>query len=240
MSKLLDLFFVGLSFFASGVIALCSLPFFLYSHQVGQRFQYAFGRCWLHFMKIHRTVIGLENLPPNGGAILAPNHESMFDIPLISSLGYDIRWISKKEVGRIPFIGQAMRAMGCYFVSRDRSQKDLSVMSEVEEGLQKGQSVVIFPEGTRTRSGELLPFKKGAFRIAQKSGAKLVPIAITGAREIAEPGKPPTRGHQVIGRIGKPMVIDPKDTLPRAMEEFRERLVNLLSIDRGSAYNPSK
>lgn len=213
------------------------MPFFLYFPRLGQKFQKFFGTGWVRLMGIKVTVIGRENLPSQGGVILAPNHESMFDIPLLCSLGHPLCWLSKEEMGKLPFIGWSMKAMGCFFVKRNHSSHDLNVMKEVEDGIQGGASVVIFPEGTRTRNGNLLPLKKGAFRTASNTGAPLIPIAITGTYQIAPPGHWPTRGHQVTLRIGSPLTFSSDETLESAQSRYRENLIKLLSLDRGSAYN---
>lgn len=213
-------------------IAFLSLPFFLMKREWGQPFHHLFGKvgCWC--MGIRVNYQGLENLPQKGGVILAPNHESMFDILVMAGVPYDTSWLSKEEVGKLPFIGMAMRAMGCYFVKRNRSEHDFNVLSEVEEGLKQGRSVIIFPEGSRTRTGALLPFKKGAFRVAKQTGAPIIPIALTGTRQIAQPGELPTRGHRVIARFGKPFYVASNAELPETMKKFKDELTNLLSIDR--------
>jgi 1-acyl-sn-glycerol-3-phosphate acyltransferase len=161
----------------------------------------------------------------------------MFDIPLLCSLGHSLCWLSKEEMGKLPFVGWSMKAMGCFFVKRNRSGHDINVMKDVEDGLKRGASIVIFPEGTRTRTGKLLPFKKGAFKTAQNSGVPIIPIAITGTYQIAPPGQWPSRGHSVTVRIGSPMFFSPEETLESAQKRYRENLIKLLSIDRGSAYN---
>lgn len=222
--------FIGLTL--SCLIGFSSLPFYAMKREWGQKFHHAFGRVGLWCMGIKVEYIGLENLPQNGGAILAPNHESFFDILVLASVPYDFSWLSKEENGKIPGIGHAMRAMGCYFVKRDRSEHDANVMGDVEQGLISGRSVIIFPEGTRTRTGELLPFKKGAFRTAKQTGAPIIPIALTGTRDIAKPGELPTRGHRVTARFGKPFFVAKEAELPQTMKNFKEVLTNLLSLDR--------
>ncbi len=234
-----DKFCLFLAAVHSALISFLSVPFFLFFPKVGQKFQQMFGWGWIWLMGIKVTVHGQENLPRVGGAILAPNHESMFDIPLLCSLGHPLCWLSKEEVGKLPFVGWAMKAMGCYFVKRNRSGHDINVMKEVEEGITRGACVVIFPEGTRTRTGALLPFKKGAFKTAQNTGFPLIPIAISGTYQIAPPGTWPTRGHLVTVRIGLPLFFSREDSLESIQDKYRENLIKLLSMDRGSAYNGS-
>ena len=234
---MLDKLCLFLAIIHSALVSFLSVPFFILVPKIGQKFQRFFGLGWIWLMGIRVHTVGLENLPQAGGGVLAPNHESMLDIPLLCSLGHPLCWLSKEEVGKLPFIGWSMRAMGCYFVKRNRSGHDINIMKDVEDGLKRGASIVIFPEGTRTRTGKLLPFKKGAFKTAQNSGVPIIPIAITGTYQIAPPGQWPSRGHSVTVRIGSPMFFSPEETLESAQKRYRENLIKLLSIDRGSAYN---
>lgn len=221
----------------SALISALAVPFFILFPRIGQKMQQYFGLGWIWIFGIKVQSFGRANLAKGRGCILAPNHESMFDIPLLCSLGHPLSWLSKEEVGKLPCIGWSMKAMGCYFVKRNRSGHDLNVMKDVEDGLRRGASIVIFPEGTRTRTGALLPFKKGAFKTAIHTGSPLIPIAISGTFSIAPPGKWPSWGHSVTIRIGEPLIFSPDETVEGAQKIYRENLIKLLSIDRGSAYN---
>jgi 1-acyl-sn-glycerol-3-phosphate acyltransferase len=161
----------------------------------------------------------------------------MFDILVVATLPITFRWISKVQVGRIPFLGAAMRAMNTYFVRRDHSAGDLEIMKQVEKGLREGYSVVVFPEGTRTRTGQLLPFKKGAFRISQNAGCLVVPIGIFGTFGIAPAGKLPVRwGHRVVINIGDAFQVPP-GSIEKSVEIFRDRIVNLIN-EANTVNNP--
>jgi 1-acyl-sn-glycerol-3-phosphate acyltransferase len=221
------LFILG-SLYSAFIALICVLIYWIRPGW-GQKCHHAFGRgnLWLYGIKV--SFIGLENLPKKGGFILTPNHEGMFDILVMASLPCDFSWIAKAETRKIPFIGLSMKALGSHFVKRDRSSADLNVMKEVETALQNGNSILVFPEGTRTRTGEMLPFKKGAFRTAQNAGVPMIPIAISGTRAIAKPGKLPSYGHRVIVRIGKPYTIPKEARLTDEMAKFRDILTNLLS-----------
>jgi 1-acyl-sn-glycerol-3-phosphate acyltransferase len=132
------------------------------------------------------------------------------------------------EVRRIPIIGTALRGLGCFFLRRDGSSRDILTLKAVEDGLRRGQSVVIFPEGTRTRTGQLLPFKKGAFRTALEAGAPIVPIRLRGTFTIAPAGTVPNRiGHHVHVHVGAPIVPKPDDTVDGLLERYRAALLAL-------------
>lgn len=210
---------VATVYFASVLILFCR-----FVPKLGPWVQRAWGKSWCRALGIKVNVLHLDRFPA-GGVVIAPNHESMFDIFVMASLPLPFRWISKEQVGKIPFVSGAMRALDAYFLKRDRSAGDLNVMKEVELGLEKGHSVIIFPEGTRTRTGELLPLKKGAFRTAQNAGALIVPVAIHGTFKIAPPGKLPLRwGHRVVVCIGKAFRIPRQDDIAPWMDHYRQEL----------------
>lgn len=214
--------------------AICALVALLFSPALGHRVHRIWGRgfCWIFGIRVEIT--GLENLAHPGGGILAANHQSLFDIPILASLPVDFRWVSKAEVGRIPLMGPVMRRMGCYFLRRNHSSQDLDTMRQVEEDLQRGTRILIFPEGTRTRTGAMLPFKRGAFRTSIHSGVPLYPIAISGSFAIAPPETfPARRGHLVHIDIA-PGIRPPKDLAPDMIlssltNEYRRILETMLS-----------
>jgi 1-acyl-sn-glycerol-3-phosphate acyltransferase len=140
------------------------------------------GRAFARIAGWRVSVSGLENLPP-GGAVLVSNHQSLADIPLImSSVPGDVRFVAKKELGRVFLFGRAMVAAGNLLVDRNDRRDAVRMMREAEERLRGGERVVLFPEGTRSADGAIGDFKSGAFRIAGAAGVPLVPIFIDGGR----------------------------------------------------------
>lgn len=139
----------------------------------------AWARSILFVSGIHVHVNGLENLNVDGSCILMPNHQSNFDIPvLLGCLPIQFRWLAKSELFKIPIFGRGMR--GCGYISIDRSNRKSAFQSLAEAAakIRNGVSVLIFPEGTRSRDGRILPFKKGGFVLSVDAGVPIVPIVI--------------------------------------------------------------
>ncbi|MDD2501921.1 MAG: lysophospholipid acyltransferase family protein, partial [Geobacter sp.] len=130
---------------------------------------------------INVSVSGTELLP-DGPIIVMSNHASNFDI--LTMQGYfprPLSWIAKKELFSIPVFGWSMRRGGYIALDRGDGRKALKSMDEAAQQIRSGTSVTIFPEGTRTRDGQLLPFKRGGFLLAVRAGVPVVPVSITGS-----------------------------------------------------------
>lgn len=150
---------------------------------------HAYARHWarlsLALAGVRLTVEGQEHIPKDRAVLYMPNHQSNFDIPaLFAGLPGQFRWLAKEELFRIPLFGLAMRRSGYIAIDRSDRKKALRSMAEAAGRIADGTSVVVFPEGTRSTDGTLLPFKKGGFMLALQSQAPIVPVAIVGTREI--------------------------------------------------------
>ncbi len=133
-------------------------------------------------------VEGLENIDPKKSYVVMFNHTNMNDIPILYFLPLDFRWVSKQEVFKVPFIGQFLILHGDILIERGSPTEAMSkVRAQGREWLSKGVSVAIFPEGTRSRSGELLKFKSGAFRLAQEAGVEILPVVAHGTGSLISP-----------------------------------------------------
>ncbi len=149
-----------------------------------------FGRMWgrwvLWSTGINYTIRGLQNLEPNKQYIFVSNHESALDIPLsVAGLPYNNVFLAKKELFKIPIFGWAMHAAGMVRVDRQNREKArLSVDRALKQIRKTNISIMIYPEGTRTLTGDLLPFKKGSYLLAIRSGLSVVPITIKGMFDI--------------------------------------------------------
>ena len=147
------------------------------------------ARCWasgiLWASRIEVQVLGLDRIDPAKPYIYMPNHLSNFDIPVIlSRLPVQFRWLAKAELFKIPIFGLSMKRVG--YISIDRSDRDAAIESlrAAADKIRSGVSVVIFPEGTRSRDGHLKSFKKGGFVMAIDAAVPIVPVAISGTWEI--------------------------------------------------------
>lgn len=147
------------------------------------------GGMFLRIPPVKWSVEGLEHVDAKQRYIVASNHLSMFDIPLLfRGLPLHGRFLSKKEIFRIPLVGRAMRTIGIVEVNRQAHGSSRQAINDgVKVAAERGYSLLVFPEGTRSRTAELLPFKKGAFRIAIDTGLPLLPVVIEGTNRVNKP-----------------------------------------------------
>jgi len=145
---------------------------------------------FLKIPPVRYTVEGLENVDPTRRYVVASNHLSLFDIPMLFwTLPLHGRFLSKKEVFKIPLVGSAMRTIGIIEIDRaSGGSSRQAIIDGVKVAAERGYSLVVFPEGTRGSSDEFLPFKKGAFRIAIDTGLPVLPVVIEGTERISRPG----------------------------------------------------
>jgi len=136
------------------------------------------------------VVEGRDHLRDGRNTVVMPNHVSHLDAPvLFEALGIDFKAVAKKEVFKVPFLGRVLRFAGFIEVDRgDRTQSRRAV-DRAAESLRAGNCFLIFPEGTRTRDGQLGPFKKGAFVAAIEADSVIVPAALEGVRELMPRGR---------------------------------------------------
>jgi len=162
------------------------------------------ARLLLRASLVRVEVSGLENLDADGTYVFAANHSSLFDIPvLLAYLPFQFRWLAKEELFHIPGFGWGMRKAGYIPINRNNPREGVQSLKVAAEKIEAGTSVVIFPEGTRSKDGRIQDFKRGGFTIAVRSGRPMVPISISGAGRVL-PSKTltlrPGRIKLVLGR----------------------------------------
>ncbi len=131
------------------------------------------------------TVSGREHIQPGRSYVVVANHLSHFDILAVYGwLGIDFRWVMKQELRKVPALGYACVMLGHVYIDRSNPEAAKRSIDSAKHQLNNGTSIFFFPEGTRSVSGEMLPFKKGAFHLAKELGLPILPITIRGTHEI--------------------------------------------------------
>jgi 1-acyl-sn-glycerol-3-phosphate acyltransferase len=158
----------------------------------GGRWQHACARFWsrliLRTSGIRVKVEGLEHVNPRAPAIFCVNHQSSMDIPvLLVNLPFQFRFVAKRSLFRYPFMGWHLRRSGHVAVYRDRPGEARKSLDEAVRKIRDGYPVVVFPEGGRSRTGEILPFKAGAFHLAVRAGVPIMPVTLNGTMAVLRP-----------------------------------------------------
>ena len=131
------------------------------------------------------NVQGRSNIQPGQSYVVVANHQSHFDILAVYGwLGVDIRWVMKMELRKVPVLGLACERLGHVYIDRANSHRAQASINAAKDQLVNGTSIFFFPEGTRSLDGRLLPFKKGAFKLAKELNLPILPITITGSHDI--------------------------------------------------------
>jgi 1-acyl-sn-glycerol-3-phosphate acyltransferase len=181
---------------------------------------------------VRYRVRGREHIPANRAVVFCSNHESNVDPPvLFQALHPRLHVLFKAELTKLPVLGAVMVAGGFVPVERDRREASMASIDRAAASIRTGNSFLIFPEGTRSRTAEMLPFKKGGFIMAIKAQAPIVPVAVSGGRSAMRKGSWLVRPVMVDVRIGAPvettgMSVDGRDQL---IEIVRARIEELRS-----------
>lgn len=154
-------------------------------------------------------LIGIENVPTSGGVLFVANHQSNFDIPiLIAHVPRDKGFIAKLELLKVPSFGRWMKYIGCVFIDRKDPRQSLKDINDAAERLKSGHSLVIFPEGTRSADGTVAPFRAGGLKLALKAKVPVVPVTISGSKNIMPKGTSLIKSASVKVIISPPLVPD--------------------------------
>jgi 1-acyl-sn-glycerol-3-phosphate acyltransferase len=194
-------------------------------------FVHYIGKFWsrlnicLGFCRV--KVRGKEHVDPEKAYIVMSNHQSFFDVcALIAYLPLQLRWVIKAEIRKMPVFGYALQRMGHIYVDRVRGDSIRRSIEKAAQKVEENTSVVFFPEGTRSRDGKLLKFRKGGFILAQKSGCPILPITINGSRFVLPkdtldlmPGKIEIRIHRPIECPGALALDEPLRAVEKAIRE---------------------
>jgi 1-acyl-sn-glycerol-3-phosphate acyltransferase len=162
-------------------------------------------------------------LEPGRSYVFLANHQSLFDVPaLIATLPGQVRMVAKRSLFQIPLFGWALKASGTIPVDRADRSTARQTFASAAARLRDGTSILIFPEGTRSTTGALLPFQRGGFLLALRSGLPIVPVGIRGSREIQHPKGLTIRPGTVVVTYGAPL--DTADYGLRRRQELTEQV----------------
>jgi 1-acyl-sn-glycerol-3-phosphate acyltransferase len=179
-----------------------------------------------------REVIGLENIDPKKAYVMVLNHNSMVDIMSIYNLPLVFKWVSKKEVYRIPIVGQLLFAHGDIVINRASTKEAMQLVhTRGLEWLKKGACVSIFPEGTRSKDGEIHNFKSGAFILAKEAGVPILPIVLDGTNTMVRNGWLMNWRNKITIRVLPPVSAEDVQNrdIKDVMAEVRENMVETLA-----------
>jgi 1-acyl-sn-glycerol-3-phosphate acyltransferase len=221
---------IGWTIAATAFLGMCTIVFSYLTMRPHNLHKIA--RIWagsiLWVARVRVVVSGLFHLDSNRSYIFAANHQSTFDIPiLLSRLPAQFRWIAKEELFRIPIFGPAMRKVGYISIDRSNRRAAIESLNRAAEQIRNGVSVLIFPEGTRSRKEEILPFKKGGFVLAIQAQATILPVVITGTRDVMDKGDIRIRPREVHMRILPP--VDAADSSRKGKDELIRRVRNMIT-----------
>jgi len=151
-------------------------------------------------------TVGKENLPQDKACLYVANHNSFFDVLVMyTEIPEVFGFVAKQEIKKVPILRVWMKYVNCLFIDRDNMKQSLKVILEGIDMLKKGTNLCVFPEGTRSKDGNMLPFKEGSMKLATKSGALIVPVAMTGTADVFENHFPFIRSSKVKFIVGEPI-----------------------------------
>jgi len=170
-------------------------------------------------------IIGKEKLDRKQSYIFISNHQGIYDVFLLFQIGQPIKWVMKQSLRKIPFIGIACEAAGYIFVDKSSPQAAAKTIREAEEKLKNGASVALFPEGSRTRTGKIGAFKKGAYQMALDLKLPIVPVTINGSYDVM-----PIDNYLINPAKMEMIIHDPIEINGIASDNLRELAVKIREI----------
>ena len=231
----LQLLFIGsltLLFGVPGIVLALLLPGRTLKGKVFLRISKTYSRIALFALGVKVSSRGLENIDVRKPYVFMANHASHADSPALASvIPHPLHWVFKKELSRIPVFGWVLLACGQIMVDRSDPEGAKAALRGALAGLSGNSSVMIYPEGTRSRDGKLQPFRKGGFRMALLAGLPIVPVRVSGTREIVAADSLRIRSGNVLVELFPPI-----PTAGRSAAELMDRVREaLLSGTQGPA-----
>ena len=192
---------------------------------------------------IRRTIDGLENIEKGKPYVMVMNHNSGVDIFAAYKIPLNFRWVSKREVFWVPFMGPLLSIHGDIPIERGNPKKAMSKVSRLGKlWLSRGATVAIFPEGTRSKDGEIHNFKLGAFNLAKEAGVEILPVVMTGTNTSVKKNKMVNWGNRVAIRVLEPVSVEEVASMgtKELTLKVQERMVTALAELREDIKNEKK
>lgn len=165
--------------------SICVVVGFVFSQDAADVLAVTWARLACAIAPLKVRIEGKEHYSRFKSYVVVANHQSMVDIPVVHGfIGLRIKWVMKQELRKIPVFGAACHYLGCIYVDRSDHQAAMASIERAKEQLSNKSSVFFFAEGTRSRDGRVMPFKKGAFIFAMETGLPILPVTIKNTREI--------------------------------------------------------
>lgn len=211
------------------LVMIVSLPLYLVVYLIGKsdkmKMHILSQKIVRHFLKrllwisgVKVTVSGLSNIPENEAVLYVANHRSYFDILLgYTTVPTPTSFVAKKEMLRVPCVSRWMKFLSCLFLDRENVREGLKTILQGIEQMKAGYSVFIMPEGTRNHGDEMLSFHEGSFKLAEKSGCAIIPVAMTHTDDIFENHMPWLKSTKTTITYGKPIYMN---TLEKEERKF--------------------
>lgn len=190
------------------------------------RLHWAPGVLWICGIKL--KVERLDQIDFSLPYIFVSNHLSSLDIPvLFRAIPVELHFIAKKEVKRMPFVGWYMWMTGMIFIDRTNREKSVASLEKAGRLIKKGKHVIMFPEGTRSKDGEVLPFKKGPFVLSSQANIPIVPIAISGTERAIAAWGWFSKAITVHVAFGTPISKQPEQDLNAYLAVVRDQVIGI-------------
>lgn len=185
--------------------------------------------CWLSFCRVKST--GHENLDKDTSYVFVANHQGAYDVFLTYGfLNHNIKWMQKMDLRKLPFVGRASEIAGHVFVDNSSIVSRRDSIIKAKNVIKGGVSMIMFPEGSRTRDGKLSPFRRGAYKLAIDMGLSIVPITINGPYDVMERNSITLNPGRLQLTIHKPISTDnlSKEDIPTLMKQTKETIHSAL------------
>lgn len=190
------------------------------------RTMFAPGILWGCGVKLE--IIGGQTLPQDESYVFVSNHLSYLDIPaLFRAIPHNLHFVAKKEIKYVPFIGWYMYATEMIFVDRSNRMKAIASLDRAGKLIKKGKDVLMFPEGTRSKTGVIGEFKKGPFMLATKADIAVVPVAIDGTDKVLPAGKFRLTSGKVTVSIGEPIRMKEAQDIKEYIAQVHQAVADL-------------